>query len=255
MIDKDERRVAIVTGASRGIGRAVACAPARAGLDVFLVADGTQQELEAACSECAAVPNGQPGRFGMFDLAQPDCAPRVIEAALKAFGRVDVLVNNAGIRIRHPFGQFTAAEFDAVVAVNLRAAFLLSQAVLPAMRAQRGGRIINIASQLGMVADPGSALYGITKAGLIHLTRSMAYELGREGILVHAVSPGPILTEFYKQRLQREPDLLERRMARLPVGRLGEPEEIAEVVAFLATTQATYMTGGNIVIDGGYVTH
>ena len=247
-------RVALVTGASRGIGRAVALALARAGLDLFLVAEGTEDELKAACAECESA-GAKRAAYGVFDLSLPESATRVAAAALDAHGRIDVLVNNAGIRIRHPFGEFTAAEFDAVVAVNLRAAFLLSQAVLPAMRAQKGGRIIHMASQLGLVADPGSALYGITKAGLIHLTRSMAYELGPEGILVHAVSPGPILTEFYKGRLAREPDLLQRRLARSPVGRLGTPEEIAEVVTFLATTGATFMTGGNVVVDGGYVTH
>jgi len=247
-------RVAIVTGASRGIGRAVGLALARAGLDLYLVAEGTGEELEAACAECESA-GAKRARHGAFDLSRPESAEGVARAALDALGRIDVLVNNAGIRIRHPFGEFTAAEFDAVVAVNLRAAFLLSQAVLPAMRAVKGGRIIHMASQLGLVADPGSALYGITKAGLIHLTRSMAYELGPEGILVHAVSPGPILTEFYRERLKREPDLLQRRLARSPVGRLGTPEEIAEVVTFLATTSATFMTGGNVVVDGGYVTH
>ena len=247
-------RVAIVTGASRGIGRAIAQALAAARLDLYLVADGTPEELDSACQDCRAA-GAQRVQYGVFDVSRPECAQAIARAARDALGRIDVLVNNAGIRIRHPFGEFTAEEFDAVVAVNLRAAFLLSQAVLPEMRAAGGGRIVNIASQLGVVADPGSALYGITKAGLIHLTRSMAYELGPEGILVHAVSPGPILTDFYKQRLEREPDLLGRRLARSRVGRLGTPEEIAEVVAFLVTTTATFMTGNNVVVDGGYVIH
>src|SRR5687768_7961485 len=246
-------RVAIVTGASRGIGRACANALAKAGLDLYLVADGTEEELEAACAECGA--SGRIAKYGVFDLARADSAQEIAAAALAACGRIDVLVNNAGIRIRRPFGEFTAEEFDALIAINLRAAFLLSQAVLPAMRAQGGGRVIHIASQLGLVADPGSTLYGVAKAGLIHLTRAMAYELAKDGILVHAVSPGPIETEFYKERMRREPDLKGRRLAYLPVGRLGTPEEIAEVVTFLATTNATFMTGGNVVVDGGYVTH
>ena len=248
-------RVAVVTGASRGIGRASARALAAAGLDVFLVAEGTQQELEDACAECRAAGARRQARYGMFDLAQPESAEGVARAAQEAFGRIDVLVNNAGIRIRRPFGEFSAHDFDAVVAVNLRAAFLLSQAVLPAMRTAGGGRIIHMASQLGLVADPGSALYGLTKAALIHLTRSMAFELAPQGILVNAISPGPILTEFYKQRLAREPDLLERRLSALPLGRLGEPEEIADTVAFLATTSVRFMTGNNVVVDGGYVVH
>ena len=250
----DQPRVAIVTGASRGIGRAIARALAAAGLDLYLVADGTREELQEACDECT-IGGSQRAHYGLFDLSRPDAAEAVAKAALDAHGRIDVLVNNAGIRIRHPFGEFTAAEFDALIAVNLRAAFLLSQAVVPAMRAAGGGRVIHMASQLGLVADPGSALDGLAKAGLIHLTRSMAYELARDRILVHAVSPGPIETEFYRERMQREPDLRARRLARLPVGRLGTPEEIAEVVTFLATTRATFMTGGNVVVDGGYVTH
>ncbi len=249
-----QSRVAVVTGASRGIGRACAKALASAGLDVYLVADGTHEELEAACTECRAA-GAAKASFGLYDLSKPESAAAIARAALDALGRIDVLVNNAGIRIRHPFGEFDAAEFDTLIAVNLRAAFLLSQAVLPAMRAAGGGRIVNMASQLGLVADPGSALYGLAKAGLIHLTRSMAYELGPEGILVNAVSPGPIETEFYRQRMEREPDLRGRRLAYLPVGRLGTPEEIAEIVKFLATTDATFMTGNNVVIDGGYVTH
>ena len=248
-------RVAIVTGASRGIGRASARALAAAGLDVYLVAEGTEQELQAACADCRAAGRERQARYGLFDLARADSAERIAHAAQEAFGRIDVLVNNAGIRIRRPFGEFTADDFDAVVAVNLRAAFLLSQAVLPAMRAAGGGRIIHMASQLGLVADPGSALYGLTKAGLIHLTRSMAFELAPQGILVNAISPGPILTEFYKQRLAREPDLLERRLSAVPLGRLGEPEEIADTVAFLATTSVRFMTGNNVVVDGGYVIH
>jgi NAD(P)-dependent dehydrogenase (short-subunit alcohol dehydrogenase family) len=251
----DTRRVAIVTGASRGIGRACARALAAAGLDVYLVAEGTEAELRDACAECVAADASARARYGIFDLAQPESADEIARAAVDELGRVDVLVNNAGIRIRRPFGEFSAADFDSVVAVNLRAAFLLSQSVLPAMRAAGGGRIVHMASQLGMVADPGGALYGITKAALIQLTRSMALELAPEGILVNAVSPGPIATEYYKARLDREPELLKQRLASLPVGRLGTPEEIAETVAFLATTEVRFMTGSNLVVDGGFIIH
>jgi len=249
------RRVAIVTGASRGIGRATARALAREGMDLYLVADGTEQELLDACAECKQEDPKTIAVYGTYDLALAESAEQIAAAALDALGRIDVLVNNAGIRIRHPFGDFTSSEFDSLIAVNLRGAFLLSQAVLPSMRARGDGRIIHIASQLGLVGDPGSALYGIAKAGLIHLTRSMAYELGPQGILVNAVSPGPIETDFYKERMRREPDLRARRLARLPVGRLGTPEEIADTVAFLATAAPSFMTGANLVIDGGYVTH
>lgn len=249
-------KVAIVTGASRGIGRATARALAAAGLRVFLVADGTREELEAACAECeAAHPRRAKMGWGAFDLGAADVAQSVVSAALAACGRLDVLVSNAGIRIRRPFGEFTAADFDQVVAVNVRAGFLLAQASVAPMRAAGGGRIIFMASQLGIVADPGAALYGLTKAALIHLAKSLALELAPDGITVNAVSPGPIGTEYYEQRLQREPELLKRRLAAIPLGRLGRPDEVAAAVTFLATTEATFVHGSNLVIDGGFVIH
>ncbi len=253
-MDRGTNRVAIVTGASRGIGRATARALAAAGLQVYLVADGTREELEAGVAECtAAHPASLPSHYGIFDLARTDAAQAIVDATVAAFGRLDVLVSNAGVRVRQPFGDFTAADFDRVVAINLRAGFLLCQAARPAMRASGGGRIIIMASQLGIVADPGAALYGLTKAALIHLARSLALELAPEGILVNAVSPGPIATEYYQQRLRREPDLLQRRLDAIPLKRLGRPEEVAEAVVFLATTPAGFIAGHNLVIDGGFV--
>lgn len=253
-MNQQANKVAIVTGASRGIGRATAQALAAAGLRVFLVADGTKEELEAAAAECRAVhPAKIEAHYGVFDLARVDAAQAVIDATLNAYGRLDILVSNAGIRIRRPFIDFTAADFDQIVAVNLRAGFLLSQAALPAMRAAEGGRIIFMASQLGIVADPGATLYGMTKAGLIHLARSLALELAADNIMVNAVSPGPIGTEYYEQRLQREPELLQQRLEAIPLKRLGRPEEVADIVTFLATTSATFIHGSNLVIDGGFI--
>jgi len=251
-----DTRVAIVTGASRGIGAACAVALARAGFSLFLVADGTEEELRAVIAACDnARPDAAAYRFGIFDLADPESATAIAAAAHQTFGRIDVLVNNAAIRIRRPFGAFSAEDFDRVFAINLRAVMLLSQTVLPFMRQARGGRIIHMASQLGLVADPGATLYGMTKAAMIHLTRIMALELAAENILVNAVSPGPIGTDYYLQRLQREPELLEQRLAAVPAKRLGTPEEIAEAVVFLASTQATYIQGHNLVVDGGYIAH
>lgn len=249
-------KVAIVTGASRGIGLACAKALAKAGYVIYLVAEGSEGELAAAARDCTAChPQGEVSRYGVFDLLTPSAADEIAAAASAAFGRIDLLLNNAGVRVRRPFGEFSAEDFDRVFAVNVRAALLLSQAVLPSMRAARGGRIIHMASQLGLVADPGATIYGMTKAALIQLTRNMAFELAPENIIVNAISPGPIATDYYKARLEKEPELLKQRLAAVPARRLGTEEEVAAAVTFLATTDATYIQGHNLVIDGGFTIH
>ena len=248
-------KVAIVTGSWRGIGRATAKKFAMAGASVFLAAEGPAAELESARNECRTLnPSGR-AECGIFDLAQPDAPERMVQAALASLGRVDVLVNNAGIRIRHPFGEYSCAEFDTMVAVNLRAAFLASQAVLPAMRSQGGGRIIHVASQMGVVGYPETLLYGITKAGLIFLARGMSIELAKDNIQVNAVSPGPIMTEYNQERMAERPQLHAERLEYLPIGRFGEPDEIADAILWLASGAPAFAQGINLVVDGGYTAH
>ena len=247
-------KVALVTGASRGIGRETALALAAKGFALFVAAEGTVAELDAVVGECRE--RGAPdARHAIADLSQPDAAETMVAAALAAFGRIDVLVNNAGIRCRKPFGAFTRADFASVVEVNLAAAFFASQAVLPAMRLQGGGRIIHVASQHGSVASEENALYGTTKAALIHLARNMAFELAREGIQVNTVSPGPIATQFNLDTWGRQPGKLEVMASRVPAGRMGRPEEVAEAIVFLATTEGSYIHGHDLVVDGGYIIH
>jgi NAD(P)-dependent dehydrogenase (short-subunit alcohol dehydrogenase family) len=246
-------KTAIVTGASRGIGRATALKLAAAGCSVFLAADGTVEELEDAVREIRD--GGGSAEFAIADLSGESAAEAMVEAALAAFGRIDILVNNAGIRIRRPFGAFTHEDFDTLVAVNLRAAFFASQAVLPAMRAAGGGRIVHVASQMGMVASETLALYGMAKAALIHLARSMALELAPENIVVNAVSPGPIATEFNLERWRQEPERHARVLAKIPAGRTGKADEVASAILFLASADATFINGHNLVIDGGYIIH
>jgi NAD(P)-dependent dehydrogenase (short-subunit alcohol dehydrogenase family) len=251
-------KVAVVTGASteKGIGTAIARRFAQAGASVFLVAEGTVAQLEKACEACRAYSDAGRIDYGVVDLSQAGAPERMIAEALERFSRIDVLVNNAGIRADYEFGEYTHEVFDKVVAVNLAAPFFASQAVLPVMRKQGGGRIINIASQLGRVTYAKRALYGLTKAGLAHLTKSMAYELAKDGISVNSISPGPIATEFVLERNARNPEEAARRIqAYLPIGRLGQPEEIAEVALFLATTRATFLHGEDICVDGGYTIH
>jgi NAD(P)-dependent dehydrogenase (short-subunit alcohol dehydrogenase family) len=247
-------KVALVTGASRGIGRETALGLAAKGFTLFLAADQTEDELADVAAACriAGAPDATPR---ITDLSVPGQAEAMIDAVLAAFGRIDVLVNNAGIRCRKPFGSFTRSDFAALIEVNLAAAFFASQAVLPAMRAQGGGRIIHVASQHGSVASEDNALYGITKAALIHLARNMAYELAAEGIHVNTVSPGPIATQFNLDTWGKQPGKLEAMAARVPAGRMGRPQEVAEAIVFLATTEGSYIHGHDLVVDGGYIIH
>jgi NAD(P)-dependent dehydrogenase (short-subunit alcohol dehydrogenase family) len=245
-------KAALITGASRGIGRAVALRLAAEGAANYLAADGTAAELEETAAACrkAGAPDAA---WGLHDLARLDQAEAMIGAAHERMGRIDILVNNAGIRVRKPFGEFTHEEFERVVAINLRAPFFASQAVVPIMRAQGGGHVIHMASQLGLVASRYGAVYNLTKAGLVQLTRSMALELSADGISVNAVCPGPVSTEGFLAG--RNPGELEQRARDVPIGRFGTVEEVAGVVAFLVSNDAGYVIGHALVMDGGYIVH
>jgi NAD(P)-dependent dehydrogenase (short-subunit alcohol dehydrogenase family) len=245
-------KAALVTGASRGIGCAVALRLAADGAAVYLAADGTEAELEETGAACrkAGAPDAA---WGIHDLSRSGEAEAAVAAAHRRMGRIDILVNNAGIRARKPFGEFTHEEFDRLVAINLRAPFFASQAVVPIMRTQGGGHVVHMASQLGLVASRYGAVYNLTKAGLIQLTRSMALELSAENIHVNAVCPGPVSTEgFIAGRNAGE---LEQRARDVPIGRFGTVEEVAGVVAFLVSKDAAYVAGHALVMDGGYITH
>lgn len=243
---------AVVTGASRGIGKAIALRFACEGATLYLAADGTEAELERVAAACRD--KGAPEvHCGLHDLAQPEASEQMIATAHARMGRIDILVNNAGVRVRKPFGEFTHEEFDRVVAINLRAPFFASQAVVPIMRTQGGGHIVHMASQLGLVASRYGAIYNVTKAGLIQLTRAMALELAAEGISVNAVCPGPVTTEGFLAG--RNPGELEQRARDVPIGRFGTVEEVAGVVAFLCSKDAGYVMGHALVMDGGYVVH
>jgi NAD(P)-dependent dehydrogenase (short-subunit alcohol dehydrogenase family) len=248
-------KVALITGASRGIGAATASRLFARGAEVYLAANDEASTLAAIAARCRQQRAAGRLEFGIFDFLEVGAAEAMVAAAHAAFGRIDILVNNAAIRIRQPFGNFTHEEFNKMILVNLAAPLFASQAVLPIMRKQGGGRIIHVASQMGEVAEHGSTLYGLTKAALIHLTKSMAYELAPEGIIVNAVSPGPTMTEYNRERTTRDPKLKEHKLSYIRAGRYAEPEEIAEVIEFLATTCTTYMQGHNLVIDGGYIIH
>ena len=245
-------KAALITGASRGIGRAIALRLASEEAAIYLAADGTESELEQIAVACrkAGAPDAA---WGVYDLSRSGQPEAMVAAAHQRMGHIDILVNNAGIRVRKAFGEFSHEEFDRLVAVNLRAPFFASQAVIPIMRAQGGGHIVHMASQLGIVASRYGAVYNLTKAGLIQLTRSMALELSADNILVNAVCPGPVSTEGFLAG--RNPGELEQRARDVPIGRFGTVEEVAGVVAFLVSKDAGYVAGHALVMDGGYIVH
>jgi NAD(P)-dependent dehydrogenase (short-subunit alcohol dehydrogenase family) len=249
-------KVAIVSGGSRGIGKSIALRLVREGVNVFITAEELSSELSASKADCnAAAQGGAKAESGVFDLANEGAAEAMVAGAVAAFGRVDILVNNAGIRGAKKFGEFTYQDFNSVIAVNLRAPFFASQAVIPLMKANGGGRIIHISSQHGIVANHERTLYGVTKAALAYLARGMAYELSAHNILVNAISPGPIASDAFKERVAADPIMEKRLLSYVPLGRPGEPDEVASAVAFLASDEASFIQGHNLVIDGGYIIH
>jgi len=249
-------KVAIVSGGSRGIGKSIALRLMREGVSVFITAEAMTDELVQSVADCQAAATGDARAVcGAFDLAEESAAEAMVAGAHDAFGCVDILVNNAGIRGAKYFGEFSYQDFNSVVAVNLRAPFFASQAVVPLMKANGGGRIIHISSQHGLVAGHERVLYGITKAAVAFLAQAMAYELSSHNILVNAVSPGPIASEAYNARMAASPERAAHHLRYLPLGRAGEPAEVASVVAFLASDEATFIQGQNIVVDGGFVIH
>lgn len=245
-------KAALITGASRGIGQAVALRLASEGASIYLAADGTEAELKDAESACR-VAGAADAAWGVHDLSSAEEAEAMVATAHERMGRVDILVNNAGIRVRKAFGEFSHDDFNRVVAINLRAPFIASQAVVPIMKSQGGGHIVHMASSLGIVASRYGAVYNLTKAGLIQLTRSMALELGGDGISVNAVCPGPVSTEGFLAG--RNPGELKQRARDVPIGRFGTVEEVAGTVAFLVSKDAAYVLGHALVMDGGYIVH
>lgn len=243
-----KEKVSLVTGASRGIGRAIALALAEAGSDVVVNYAG---RAEAANEVVAAIEAmGRRAMKVQANVGQADEAKAMVEQVISQFGKIDILVNNAGITRDNLLMRMKEEEFDQVIETNLKGVFNCLQAVTRPMMKQRYGRVINISSVVGVLGNPGQANYVAAKAGVIGLTKSAARELASRGITVNAIAPGFIETEMTDQLPETTREQL---MAQIPLARLGKPEDIARAVLFLASEDAAYMTGQTLHIDGGMV--
>jgi 3-oxoacyl-[acyl-carrier protein] reductase len=239
-------KTALVTGASRGIGRAIAIVLAEAGADVAVNYAGSEKAAEEVVRQIEAL--GRRAFKIQADVASSAQVDEMVKQVLDRFGRLDILVNNAGITRDNLIMRMKEEEFDQVINTNLKGVFNCIKAVTRPMMKQRSGRIINISSVVGVLGNPGQANYVAAKAGVIGLTKASARELASRGITVNAVAPGFIETDM-TDKLSEE--TRQQLMQQIPLARLGQTEDIARVVRFLASDDAAYMTGQTLHVDGG----
>ncbi len=237
-------RAAVVTGSTRGIGRAVAEHLAAAGARVGVVG------RDAAAAERVAAEIGPEARGFGCDISQPDSVRAMIAAAEAAFGAVDILVNNAGVTRDNLLIRLADDDWNTVLATNLTGAFVATQAVIRGMMKRRTGRIINITSIVGITGNKGQANYAASKAGLIGFTRSVAKEYAARGVLANCIAPGFIDTDMTAALPEATRAAL---LEAIPVGHLGQPGDVADAVLFLASEQSRYITGQTLVVDGGMI--
>lgn len=241
-------KVALVTGASRGIGRAIALELARQGAKVAVNYAGSEAKANEVVEE---IKNMGGEAFAIqADVSNAKAVDQMVKAVLERFERIDILVNNAGITRDNLLMRMKEEEWDDVMNINLKGVFNCTKAVTRPMMKQRYGRIVNIASIVGVSGNPGQANYVAAKAGVIGLTKTAARELASRNITVNAVAPGFITTDM-TDRLSEE--LKAEMLKQIPLARFGEPEDVAKVVSFLVSDAASYMTGQTLHVDGGMV--
>ncbi|MFC9538382.1 3-oxoacyl-[acyl-carrier-protein] reductase [Lysinibacillus sp. NPDC056959] len=245
---KLEGKVAVVTGASRGIGRAIALKLANEGAKVVVNYSGSQAKAEEVVAMIQE--NGGEAIAVQASVSKTEEVTALMDATVKTFGSLDILVNNAGITRDNLLMRMKEDEWDDVLDTNLKGVFLCTKAVTRQMMKQRAGRIINISSIVGVAGNAGQANYVAAKAGVIGLTKTTAKELASRNILVNAIAPGFIETEMTDQLPE---DIKQGMLTQIPLAKLGQPEDIAKAVTFLASDDANYMTGQTLHIDGGMV--
>jgi 3-oxoacyl-[acyl-carrier protein] reductase len=241
-------KVALVTGGGRGIGRAIALALADAGADVAVAVSRDVASAEAVAEEIRG--RGRRALARQTDVSHGAATEELVGAVVAELGRIDLLVNNAGITRDGLLMRMSDDDWDAVLDVNLKGTFNCTRAALKRMVRQRSGRIVNVTSIMGITGNGGQANYAASKAGIIGLTKSTAKEVGSRGITCNAVAPGWIQTQM-TDHLPAE--MAEKVIKQVPLGRLGQPEDIAGVVSFLCSDAASYVTGQVIVVDGGLI--
>ena len=241
-----ERKVAIVTGASRGIGRATAVRLAKMGMDIVFTYNSGSQAAEETKALCEA--EGAKVLALQADVSKSENCEKLAAAALEFGGHIDVLVNNAGITRDGLIIRMTDEQFDAVIDTNLKGAFYMMRAVSKQMMKQRCGRIINLSSVTGLLGNAGQVNYAASKAGVIGMTKSLARELASRKVTVNAIAPGMIETDMTAVVSDKAKEAMK---AAIPVGEMGKPEDIAGAIAFLAGEESRYITGQVICVDGG----
>lgn len=248
---KLEGQVAVVTGASRGIGREIALAFAREGADLVCNYNRSAQHARSLIQEIESLGRGAIAVHA--DVADADQVEHLIKSAMDRFDRIDTLVNNAGFATLHKVVDMPIQAWDELIAAHLRGTFLTSRAVLPQMLERRDGRIINIASQLAYKGRSGWAHYSAAKAGIIAFTRVLAHEVSRDGIRVNCIAPGPIATDIIPPDAQPTDGEANRILEDLPLGRIGTVDEVAPSAVFLASADSTYYVGQTLGPNGGDV--
>ncbi|MBI2950737.1 SDR family oxidoreductase [bacterium] len=246
---KLDGRSAILTGASKGLGQAMALALAKAGADL-LITSRHQAEVDAVAKEIISA-TGRKVVAVESDVSRRADVESAMDRALQAFGKVDILVNNAGINVREPVVELKDESWERVIGINLTGPMMYCRAVGPHMIRRRYGRVINVASTLGAVSIPHRTSYASSKGGLIQLTKTVALEWAPHNITVNALCPGPFETPI-NAALMKDPAAYQAFVAKVPMGRWGKPEELAGPVVFLASDASSFMTGATLFVDGGW---